>query len=128
MERRRTPRPHKFEAGTPPIAEAVAFGAAIDYLSALGMDRVAEHEVELTTYALTADRRIHGLTIIGPKARRASGAAVSFTLDEIHPHDVGQVLDYEGIAVRVGHHCAGRSASATGCLRPRGVVLPVQHP
>ncbi|WP_406287655.1 cysteine desulfurase [Embleya sp. NBC_00896] len=100
------PAPHKFEAGTPPIAEAVGLGAAIDYLSAIGMDKVAAHEHALTGYAIDALAGVEGLKIIGPANNIARGAAISFTFGDIHPHDVGQVLDEQGIAVRVGHHCA----------------------
>ncbi|MYW05961.1 cysteine desulfurase [Streptomyces sp. SID3343] len=100
------PAPHKFEAGTPPIAEAVGLGAAIDYLSAIGMDKIAAHEHAITGYAIDALSRVEGLKIIGPANNDARGAAISFTFGDIHPHDVGQVLDEQGIAVRVGHHCA----------------------
>jgi cysteine desulfurase/selenocysteine lyase len=98
--------PHKFEAGTPPIAQAVGLGAAVDYLSALGMDNVAEHEHAITTYALDRLQAVDGLRIIGPTTALDRGAAISFALGDLHPHDVGQVLDELGIAVRVGHHCA----------------------
>jgi cysteine desulfurase/selenocysteine lyase len=98
--------PHKFEAGTPPIAQAVGLGAAVDYLSALGMENVAAHEHAITGYALEALQRVDGLRIIGPTTAADRGAAISFVLGDLHPHDVGQVLDQLGIAVRVGHHCA----------------------
>ncbi|MGZ4638938.1 MAG: cysteine desulfurase [Actinomycetes bacterium] len=98
--------PHKFEAGTPPIAQAVGLGAAVDYLSALGMDNVAAHEHAITGYALERLQQVDGLRIIGPATATDRGAAVSFALGDLHPHDVGQVLDELGIAVRVGHHCA----------------------
>jgi cysteine desulfurase/selenocysteine lyase len=100
------PLPHKFEAGTPPIAEAVGLGAAVAYLAGLGMDRVAAHEHALTGYALDRLQAIDGLRIIGPTTTQDRSAAISFALADIHPHDVGQVLDELGIAVRVGHHCA----------------------
>jgi cysteine desulfurase/selenocysteine lyase len=100
------PAPHKYEAGTPPIAQAIGLGAAVDYLSELGMDNVAAHEREITAYALDALSTVEGLTIVGPATPEQRGGAVSFSLGNIHPHDVGQVLDEEGIAVRVGHHCA----------------------
>ncbi|HJD85685.1 cysteine desulfurase [Kitasatospora aureofaciens] len=100
------PAPHKFEAGTPPIAQAVGLGAAIDYLSAIGMDRIAAHEHAITEYALERLLEVPDLRIIGPRTAVDRGAAISFTLGDIHPHDVGQVLDEQGIAVRVGHHCA----------------------
>jgi cysteine desulfurase / selenocysteine lyase len=98
--------PHKYEAGTPPIAQAVGLGAAVDYLSALGMDAVATHEQAITSYALERLSDIDGLVIVGPNSMVDRGGAVSFSLGLLHPHDVGQVLDEQGIAVRVGHHCA----------------------
>src|SRR5574341_321389 len=97
--------PHKFEAGTPAIAESVGFGAAVDYLSAIGMDAVSAHEHEITEYALERLEEIPGLKVLGPSADKKGGVA-SFTFDGIHPHDVAQVLDRDGIAVRAGHHCA----------------------
>jgi cysteine desulfurase/selenocysteine lyase len=100
------PIPHKFEAGTPPIAQAVGLGAAVDYLSALGMESVAAHERALTTYALQRLSEIEGVRFIGPRLPISRGGTVSFTLDGVHPHDVGQILDEHGVAVRVGHHCA----------------------
>ena len=98
--------PHKFEAGTPPIAQAVGLGAAVDYLSAIGMDRIAAHEHAITSYALGRLQAVDGLRVIGPVTSSDRGAAISFALADLHPHDVGQVLDDLGIAVRVGHHCA----------------------
>ncbi len=98
--------PARFEAGTPPIAQAVGLGAAIDYLEAIGMDAIAWHEKELTAYALDALSTVDGLTLYGPKVPVGRGATISFALDGIHPHDVGQVLDSLGVEVRVGHHCA----------------------
>jgi cysteine desulfurase / selenocysteine lyase len=98
--------PHKFEAGTPPIAQAVGLGAAVDYLTGLGMDAVARHEHAITTYALERLQSVDGLRVIGPATAEARGAAISFALGDLHPHDVGQVLDELGIAVRVGQHCA----------------------
>nr|WP_153426776.1 cysteine desulfurase [Streptomyces alkaliphilus] len=100
------PAPYKFEAGTPPIAQAVGLGAAIDYLSGIGMERIAAHEHAITAYALERLASVPDLRVIGPPDVRDRGAAISFTLGDIHPHDVGQVLDELGIAVRVGHHCA----------------------
>ncbi|WP_371503432.1 cysteine desulfurase [Kitasatospora sp. NBC_00374] len=100
------PAPHKFEAGTPPIAQAVGLGAAVDYLSAIGMDRIAAHEHTITEYAVERLLEVPDLRIIGPRTAVDRGAAISFVLGDIHPHDVGQVLDEQGIAVRVGHHCA----------------------
>jgi len=98
--------PHRFEAGTPPIAQAVALGAAVDYLTALGMDQVTAHDHDITGYALQALADVPGLRIIGPASTVDRGAAISFALGDLHPHDIGQVLDERGIAVRVGHHCA----------------------
>ncbi len=97
--------PHKFEAGTPAIAEAIGFGAAIDYLSNLGMDNVSAHEKAITKYALEKLKDINSVNVFGPAAEK-KGAVLSFTMDGIHPHDVAQILDTEGIAVRAGHHCA----------------------
>jgi cysteine desulfurase/selenocysteine lyase len=99
--------PHKFEAGTPPIVEAIGLGVAVDYLTGIGMDAIEAHERELTAYALDALREVPTLRLIGPDTIERRGATLSFTLEGIHPHDVGQILDDEfGIAVRVGHHCA----------------------
>jgi len=100
------PIPYKFEAGTMPIAESVGLGAAVDYLSALGLDAIAAHEREITAYALERLHDVPGLTIIGPDTPVDRGGAVSFTLAGVHPHDVAQVLDSVGVAVRAGHHCA----------------------
>ncbi|MCJ7626283.1 MAG: cysteine desulfurase [Anaerolineaceae bacterium] len=97
--------PHKFEAGTPAIAEAIGFGAAVDYLSGIGMDEVFKHEFVLINYALESLNEISGLKVLGPSAAQKGGVA-SFTLEGIHPHDIAQILDHEGIAVRAGHHCA----------------------
>jgi cysteine desulfurase / selenocysteine lyase len=97
--------PHKFEAGTPAIAEAVGFGAAVDYLTNLGMDNIAAHEHEVTEYALERLEEIPGVKLFGPSADKKGGVA-SFTLEGVHPHDVAQILDRDGIAVRAGHHCA----------------------
>jgi cysteine desulfurase/selenocysteine lyase len=96
--------PHKFEAGTPPVAEAVALGAAIDYLEGIGLDAITEHEHELTAYALERLGALPGLTLYGPPLERRTGI-VSFNLEGIHPHDVAQILDAEGVCVRAGHHC-----------------------
>lgn len=98
--------PARFEAGTPPIAEAVALGAAVDYLSAIGMPAIAWHEKELTAYALDALLSVPGLRIFGPTVPVGRGGTISFALEGIHPHDVGQILDAQGVQVRVGHHCA----------------------
>ncbi len=97
--------PYKFEAGTPAIAESVGFGAAVDYLSALGMDAVAAHEHTITEYALERLEEVPGVKVFGPSVQHKGGVA-SFTLDGVHPHDVAQILDQDGIAVRAGHHCA----------------------
>jgi cysteine desulfurase/selenocysteine lyase len=97
--------PHKFEAGTPAIAEAVGFGAAVDYLNSIGMDNVAAHEHEITEYALERLEEIPGVKLFGPDAQRKGGVA-AFTLIGVHPHDVAQILDRDGIAIRAGHHCA----------------------
>lgn len=97
--------PHKFEAGTPSIAEAIGFGAAVDYLSAIGMDKIASYEHELTRYAIDRLNEIPGLTLIGPSADKRGGVT-AFDLLGIHPHDIAQILDQDGIAVRAGHHCA----------------------
>jgi len=96
--------PHRLEAGTPPIAGAVGIGAAVDYLSAIGMDAIAAHEHELLDYATVQMSRLKGVHIIGTAAHKAS--VLSFTVDGVHPHDVGTLLNEEGIAVRTGHHCA----------------------
>jgi len=96
--------PYKFEAGTPAIAEAVGFGAAIDYISEIGLEAIGEHEHELVAYAMERLGEISGITIFGPPADRRTGI-VSFDLEGVHPHDIAQVLDWEGIAVRAGHHC-----------------------
>jgi cysteine desulfurase/selenocysteine lyase len=100
------PPPARFEAGTPPIAEAVALGAAVDYLSAIDMRSVHQHEQEITGYALKTLADIPGVRIFGPATPEGRGGTVSFALDNVHPHDVGQVLDELGVEVRVGHHCA----------------------
>jgi cysteine desulfurase/selenocysteine lyase len=97
--------PHKFEAGTPAIAEAVGFGAAVDYLTQIGMDAVAAHEHQITEYALERLEEIPGVKVFGPSADKKGGVA-AFTLEGVHPHDVAQILDQDGIAIRAGHHCA----------------------
>jgi cysteine desulfurase/selenocysteine lyase len=96
--------PAKFEAGTQPIAEAVGFGAAIDYLNDVGMDAIEQHEHELAAYALGRMAEVPGIELYGPPADRRAGIA-SFNVDGIHPHDVAQILDLEGVAIRAGHHC-----------------------
>ncbi len=97
--------PYKFEAGTPAIAQAIGLGAAVDYLTAIGMDWVHEHEQHLTRYAYERLGQIEGLRILGP-GPEARGGLIAFTLGDIHPHDLSAVLDHEGIAIRAGHHCA----------------------
>ncbi|MCL6538359.1 MAG: cysteine desulfurase [Acidothermus sp.] len=97
--------PHKYEAGTPPIAQVVGLGAAVDYLRSIGMDAIAEHEREITAYALTRLAEVEGLRVLGPTEAVDRGGAISFVVDGVHPHDVAQVLDAHGVAVRAGHHC-----------------------
>ena len=98
--------PHKFEAGTPPIVEAVGLGAAVDYLSHVGMENIHAHEQAVTAYALKGLATVPGLTVLGPLDATERGGAISFEIEGVHPHDVAQVLDSRGIAVRAGHHCA----------------------
>lgn len=105
-ESRWAPIPHKFEAGTPPIAQAVGFGAAVDYLEKIGMAAVREHEVDITSYALDRLSEIPDVQIVGPTDVAIRGGAVSFQLGDVHPHDVATILDQDGVAVRAGHHCA----------------------
>lgn len=98
--------PHRFEAGTPPIVEAVGLGAAVEYLGHVGLDRIHAHEQAITAYALEGLQTIPGLTIMGPLDATQRGGAISFELEGVHPHDIAQVLDSRGVAVRAGHHCA----------------------
>jgi cysteine desulfurase/selenocysteine lyase len=98
--------PHKFEAGTPPIVEAVGLGAALEYLSHLGLDAIHAHEQAITGYALQGLQTVSGLTVLGPLDATQRGGAIAFELAGVHPHDVAQVLDSRGVAVRAGHHCA----------------------
>jgi cysteine desulfurase / selenocysteine lyase len=100
------PPPARFEAGTPPIAEAVGLGAAVDYLTGIGMAAIHEHEIELTGYALKTLSGIDGVRVFGPGTPDGRGGTVSFDVAGVHPHDVGQILDDLGVEVRVGHHCA----------------------
>ncbi|HXC80486.1 MAG TPA: aminotransferase class V-fold PLP-dependent enzyme, partial [Trebonia sp.] len=100
------PPPARFETGVPPAPQAAGLGAAVDYLTSLGMDNVAAHEESLTAHAIDALLDIKGVRILGPTTTKDRGGAVAFEVDGVHPHDVGQVLDDLGIAVRTGHHCA----------------------
>ena len=100
------PAPRKFEAGVPNMAQAVGLGAALDYLAEIGMQAIFEHEVELTAYLINGLLQIPELSIVGPLTTDARGGSVSFTVGHIHPHDLGQYLDSQGVAVRTGHHCA----------------------
>jgi cysteine desulfurase / selenocysteine lyase len=96
--------PYKFEAGTPHVAGAIGLGAGIEYVNGLGMDNIAAYEHELLAYATEAVSAIPGIRLIGTAKEKAG--VLSFLLDSIHPHDIGTILDHEGIAVRTGHHCA----------------------
>ena len=98
--------PHRFEAGTPMIAQAVALGTAVDYVTGLGREAIRDHEHAITAYALEGLQTVPGVTIVGPRVPVDRGATISFTVDGVHPHDVAQLLDEQGIAVRAGHHCA----------------------
>ena len=98
--------PYKFEAGTPNIADVIGFGAAIDYLTKIGMDNVRQHEIELTTYAMEKFAKIPGLQIYGTKDIAKRGGVISFNFADVHPHDVADIIDKEGISLRSGHHCA----------------------
>jgi cysteine desulfurase/selenocysteine lyase len=98
--------PWKFEAGTPPIAEAVGLGAAAEYLMGVGMEAVRAHEVDMVEHMLAALGEVDGITIYGPRDASARGAAVSFSLPDLHPHDIAQLVDREAVCIRAGHHCA----------------------
>ncbi|MDH2908101.1 MAG: cysteine desulfurase [Candidatus Nitrosotalea sp.] len=98
--------PYKFEAGTPNIADVIGFAAALDYLNNIGMDKVREHEMELTKYALDKLSQIKGIVLYGPKDVTKRGGVISFNLGDIHPHDLATIVDEDGIAIRSGHHCA----------------------
>jgi cysteine desulfurase/selenocysteine lyase len=100
------PAPRKFEPGVPNMAQIVGLGEALKYLSKIGMSAIHQHEIDLTKYALDKLSAVDSLRIIGPLDTKLRGGALSFTLGEIHPHDLGQFLDDAGIAVRTGHHCA----------------------
>ncbi len=126
--------PWKFEAGTPPIAEAIGLGYAIDYLKEIGMENIRQHEIELVTYALEKLNQVEGLRIYGPQDPQIRGGAVSFTLGDIHAHDIAAVLDREGIAVRAGHHCAmplhdkfGLSATARASFYVYNTPADIDH-
>lgn len=108
------PIPHRFEAGTPPIIEAVGFDAAIGYLEKIGMERVAAHDTELTAYALGRLSEFDDVTIQGPLTIDNRGGAISFTLGDVHPHDLATILDQQGVSVRAGHHCAKPLMRALG--------------
>ena len=112
--------PWKFEAGTPNIADVIAFGAAIDYLERLGMENVRAHEVEVTGYALSRLRQMDEVTIYGPPEPADRGGVISFNYPNLHPHDVGTILDRHGVAIRAGHHCTQplmRSLGVSGTAR-----------
>ena len=98
--------PHKFEAGTPNVADAVGLAAACDYLDAIGMDRIRDHEVELIGYAMEKLGETQGVTLFGPESAQQRSGVVSFTLEGVHPHDIATILDQNGVCVRAGHHCA----------------------
>ncbi|HMY09931.1 MAG TPA: SufS family cysteine desulfurase, partial [Marmoricola sp.] len=100
------PLPHKFEAGTPPITQAIGLGAAVDYIREIGLDRIHRHEQAITGYLLDGLASVSGVKVLGPLDPKLRGGAVSFELSGVHPHDVAQLLDSRGIAVRAGHHCA----------------------
>lgn len=106
--------PHKFEAGTPNIADVIAFGAAVDYLEAVGMDRVRDHDHQLVAYAMDRLSRLEGLEIYGPGDPARRGAVVAFNYADIHSHDIATILDANGVAVRAGHHCAQPLMRALG--------------
>ncbi|GAA2646309.1 cysteine desulfurase [Paractinoplanes durhamensis] len=106
--------PARFEAGTPPIAEAIGLGAAVDYLTGLGMAEIHQHEQDITAYALKTLIDVPGVRIFGPTTPEGRGGTVSFAVDGVHPHDVGQILDALGVEVRVGHHCAKPTCARFG--------------
>src|SRR5699024_1768786 len=98
------PAPQRFEAGTQMTSQVVGLGAAVEFLTEIGMDRIHAHEQDLTAYALERLQTVPGLKIVGPTTAENRGAAVSFNLEGVHPHDLGQVLDSQGVCIRVGHH------------------------
>jgi cysteine desulfurase/selenocysteine lyase len=106
QETRYNDLPYRFEAGTPNIADVIGFGAAIDYLDGIGMDRVREHEIDITKYAMKAISGVKGVTVYGPPNVRDRGGVVSFNIGDIHPHDLATIMNDHGVAIRSGHHCA----------------------
>ncbi len=108
--------PAKFEAGTPSVGDAIGLGVAVEYLTGIGLDRIREHEIELTGYALERLREVPDLTIFGPADPAQRGGVISFTLGDIHPHDVAAILDEENVAVRAGHHCCQPLMDALGVM------------
>ena len=98
--------PYKFEAGTPNIADVIGFSAAVDYLDAIGMNAIREHEIEMTKYAIESLERVKGVTLYGPSNENHRGAVISFNIGDIHPHDLATLMNDQGIAIRSGHHCA----------------------
>ena len=108
------PPPARFEAGTPPITEAIGLGAAVDYLQGIGMEAIHQHEQDITAYALKALGDMAGVRIFGPPTPEGRGGTLSFAVDGVHPHDVGQILDAQGVEVRVGHHCAKPTCARFG--------------
>ena len=121
--------PWKFEAGTPNIADVIAFGSAIDYLDELGMDNVRRHEVEVTAYALDRLRGLGDVTLYGPDDPEQRGGVVSFNFGDLHPHDVGTILDRHGVAIRAGHHCTQplmRCLGVTGTARASFYIYNTQ--
>jgi cysteine desulfurase/selenocysteine lyase len=114
------PLPEKFDAGTPSVADSIAFGTAVDYLDELGMTNVRAHEIEVTSYALDRLCSLPDVSVYGPRDARDRTGVVSFNLDGVHPHDAGTILDEAGVAVRAGHHCCQplhRSLDVAATLR-----------
>ena len=112
--------PKKFEAGVPNMAQAVGLAAALDYLSEVGLSKIHNWEMELTAYALQGLKEIEGVSVVGPQGLADRGGVISFVIEGLHPHDVGQVMDQYGVAVRTGHHCAWpliRKLGLTGTTR-----------
>jgi cysteine desulfurase/selenocysteine lyase len=108
--------PAKFEAGTPAVGDAIGLGAAVEYLTGIGLDRIRAHEIELTGYALERLADVPDLTVFGPADPTKRGGVISFTLGDIHPHDVAAILDEENVAVRAGHHCCQPLMDALGVV------------